>query len=83
MGNISPGSITPPNDHPNSTISEPYKHFTIAKAYIARQIALWRKRHIWVQSVSDVSSRIRVWAALPCCPPWSTYPKTVEIICPK
>ena len=40
---------------PNSTISEPYKHLTIAKAYIARQIAPWRKRHIWVWSVSDVS----------------------------
>ena len=45
---------------PNSTISEPYKHLTIAKAYIARQIAPWRKRYIWVWSVSDVSSRIRV-----------------------
>ena len=67
----------------NSTISEPYKLLTIAKAYIARQIAPWRKRHIWVWSVSDVSSRIRVRAALPCRPPWSTYPKTVEIICPK
>ena len=67
----------------NSTISEPYKHLTIAKAYIARQIAPWRKRHIWVWSVSDVSFRIRVRAALPCWLPWSTYPKTVEIICPK
>ena len=45
---------------PNSTISEPYKHLTIAKAYIPRQIAPWRKRHIWVWSVSDVSSRIQV-----------------------
>ena len=27
---------------PNSTISEPYKHLTIAKAYIAGQIAPWR-----------------------------------------
>ena len=45
---------------PNSTICEPYKHLTIAKACIARQIAPWRKRHIWVWSVSDVSSRIRV-----------------------
>ena len=27
---------------PNSTISEPYKHLTIAKAYIAQQIAPWR-----------------------------------------
>ena len=26
---------------PNSTISEPHKHLTIAKAYIARQIAPW------------------------------------------
>ena len=51
---------------PNSTISEPYKHLTIAKVYIARQIAPWRKRHIWVWSVSDVSSQIRVRAALPC-----------------
>ena len=51
---------------PNSTISEPYKHLTIAKVYIARQIAPWRKRHIWVWSVSDVSSGIRVRAALPC-----------------
>ena len=41
----------------NSTVSEPYKHLTIAKAYIARQIAPWRKRHVWVWSVSDVSSR--------------------------
>ena len=41
---------------PNSTISEPYKHLTIAKAYVARQIAPWRKRHIWVCSVLDVSS---------------------------
>ena len=28
---------------PNSTISEPYKHLTIAKAYIAGQITPWRK----------------------------------------
>ena len=68
---------------PNSTISEPHKHLTIAKAYIAWQIAPWWKRHIWVWSVSDVSSRIRVQAALPCWPPWSTYPMTVDIICPK
>ena len=47
-------------------ICEPYKHLTIAKAYIARQIAPWQKRHIWVWSVSDVLSRIQVWAALPC-----------------
>ena len=33
---------------PNSTISEPYEHLTTAKAYIARQIAPWRKRNIWV-----------------------------------
>ena len=50
----------------NSTISEPYMHLTITKAYIARQIAPWRKRHILVWSVSDISSRIRVRAALPC-----------------
>ena len=50
----------------NSTISEPYMHLTIAKAYIARQIAPWRKRHIWVWSVSDISFRIRVRAALLC-----------------
>ena len=31
-------------------MSEPYKHLTIAKAYIARQLAPWRKRHIWVWS---------------------------------
>ena len=64
---------------PNSTISEPYKHLTIAKAYIARQIAPWRKRHIWVWSVSDVSSWIRVRAALPCWPPWSTYLKQLRL----
>ena len=56
MGNTSPGHTPPPNDHPLKTISEPYKHLTIAKAYIARQIAPWRKRHIWVWSLSDVSS---------------------------
>ena len=65
LGNISPGHTPPPNDHPLKTISEPYKHLTIAKAYIGRQLAPWRKRHIWVWSVSDVSSRIRVRAALP------------------
>ena len=47
-------------------ISFNYGSPAIAKAYIARQIAPWRKRHIWVWSVSDVSSRIRVRAALPC-----------------
>ena len=60
------GLLHPPMTTPNSTISESYKHLTTAKAYIARQIAPWRKRHIWVWSVSDVSSRIRVRAALPC-----------------
>ena len=51
---------------PNITIPEPYKHLTIAKAHIARQIAPWRKHRIWVWSVSDVSSWIQVQAVLPC-----------------
>ena len=68
---------------PNSTISEPCKHLRIAKAFIIRQIAPWRKRCFGVWSVSDVSSRILVHSALPPWPPWSTCSKTVEIICPK
>ena len=32
----------------NSTISEPYKHFRMAKAFMVRQIAPCRKRHFWV-----------------------------------
>ena len=50
---------------PNSTISEPYKHLKIVKAFMVRQIAQWRKRRFWVWSVSDFSSRIRIQAALP------------------
>jgi hypothetical protein len=41
------------------------------------------KGRFWVWSVSDISPRNGVWAALPCRPSWSTFPKTVEIICPK
>ena len=66
LRNISGRSLTLPNmTTPNSTISEPYKHLRIANAFMVRQITPWRKRRLWVWSVSDASSRIRVWAALP------------------
>ena len=45
---------------PNSTLSEPYKHLRIAKAFMVRQIAPWQKRRFWCGR-----SRIRVRAALP------------------
>ena len=32
---------------PNSTISEPYKHLRIAKPFMVRQIAPYRKRRFW------------------------------------
>jgi hypothetical protein len=55
-----------PMTTPKSTISEPYKHLRIAKAFMVWWIAVWRKHSFWVWSVSDVSPRIGVRAALPC-----------------
>ena len=47
---ISGRSSTLPNDHPNITISEPYKHLRIAKAFMVRQIIPLQKRRFWVWS---------------------------------
>jgi hypothetical protein len=47
-----------PMTTPKSTISEPYKHLRIAKAFMVWPVdSTWRKRRFWVWSVSDVSNR--------------------------
>lgn len=76
---ISPLTMTTPE----STISEKCKHLSMAKAFMVRQITLFRKHCFWVRSVLDVLDCIMVGAALPCRPPRSTWPKTVEVTYPK
>jgi hypothetical protein len=59
--------------------SNPSEHYKQAIAFLKLQLC--RHCRFRAGSFSALLSRIQVLAHMPCWPPWSFYPKTVEITC--
>jgi hypothetical protein len=66
-----------------SNPSTNYKHFRKAIAFPFRKLELCRHCRFRAGWFSGLSPRIQVLEHMPFWPPWSFYPKTVEITCPK
>jgi hypothetical protein len=72
-----------PMTTPKSNPSKHYKHFRKAVAFAFRKLELCLHCRFRAGSFSGLSTRIQVFTHMQCWPPWSFYPKTVEITCPK